>query len=359
MTFPPPRSSRSATAPPPISNIPPLDLPFQGRDDQIARLLELFEQYGHVLLHDGVALVQGFGKTQVAIAYCRAYTRRYDVAWWFSCRGETDDDRLCGLLEEQYQELREERARTFGAKVEHRPDNRWLFVYDDVSNPDRVYEHFVPGTGHRLVTSRSCGETWGSNRLELGGMTVEQSSRLLLDQAENLSSKQAKHLASLMNGHPAQLLAVAEEVRRTSYEECARMLTPAPQADPDTPPGGMLAIPRPRDDASGAPLSVAERRTLVAALARSPVGRDRDRWNVWLEAVRQMIKPTELAGVSDGGHFKDRIISVVNFALAQRNPKVMQALADALDLWGDEEGIADVRRLVDKAVDAWNGDQGR
>ncbi|MGI3225789.1 hypothetical protein ACRJ4B_19770 [Streptomyces sp. GTA36] len=260
MTFPPPRSSRSATAPPPISNIPPLDLPFQGRDDQIARLLELFEQYGHVLLHDGVAPVQGFGKTQVAIAYCRAYTRRYDVAWWFSCRGETDDDRLCGLLEEQYQALREERARAFGAKVEHRPDNRWLFVYDDVSNPDRVYEHFVPGTGHRLVTSRSCGETWGSNRLELGGMTVEQSSRLLLDQAENLGSKQAKHLASLMNGHPAQLLAVAEEVRRTSYERCARILTPAPPTDPDTPPGGIVVIPQPRDDSSGAPLSGVERR---------------------------------------------------------------------------------------------------
>jgi hypothetical protein len=83
------------------------------------------------------------------------------------------------------------------------------------------------------------------------------------------------------------------------------------------------------------------------------VGRTRDTWNVWLEAVRQLIEPTQLSLVSDDGMARNRIISVVNLALAQKTPKVMCALADALDFWGDAEGVAEVRLLVDKAADNW------
>ncbi|MFF3710983.1 effector-associated domain 2-containing protein [Streptomyces phaeochromogenes] len=362
MTFPPPRSPFE---PPPISNVPGLNLPFEGRDEQIASLLELFGLYGHVLLHDvplrdpGVP-AQGFGKTQVAIAYCHRYTRRYDVAWWFSCRGETDDERLCGMLDEQYRELRKRCAQTYGSDCDPRPDHRWLFIYDDVSNPDRVYEHFVPGTGHRLVTSRSRGDTWGKNRLELGGISTPQASALLLDQTDNLTFREARGLAERINGHPGQLLAIAEMARQFGYRACDQALTPVRSADPDTPPGGMVVLPRARDHrSSGNPLSPEDRLTLIEALVRSPVGRTRDEYDIWLQSVRLMIKPTELNPASDGGSVRNRIISIVNFALSRNTPKVMRALADALEeLGGEEDGTADVRRLVDKAVDAWSGDQG-
>ncbi|MBP5940383.1 hypothetical protein F3K43_33725 [Streptomyces sp. LBUM 1476] len=160
MTFPPPRSGRSPTEPPPISNIPEQGLPFNGRDEQIARLTKLFRQYGHVLLHDAES-GHGFGKTQMAIAYCWRFTLRYDVVWWFKCSDETDDDRLLTLIETQEQELLELCAQTLGGPPKPRPDSRWLFVYDNVSDPDRIYEHFVPGAGHRLVISRTKGLTWG------------------------------------------------------------------------------------------------------------------------------------------------------------------------------------------------------
>ncbi|MEU8863528.1 toll/interleukin-1 receptor domain-containing protein [Streptomyces umbrinus] len=125
------------------------------------------------------------------------------------------------------------------------------------------------------------------------------------------------------------------------------------KADLYTPRGGPFVSPPARANRSGAPLSGAERLTLVQALVRSPVGLDRDTWNVWLVSVRQMIEPKQLSMVSDDGQLRNRVVSVVNFALAQKSPKVMQALADALDFWGDEEGVAEVRLLVDKAVENW------
>ncbi|MGW3425101.1 TIR domain-containing protein [Streptomyces phaeochromogenes] len=124
-------------------------------------------------------------------------------------------------------------------------------------------------------------------------------------------------------------------------------------ADLHTPRGGPSVSPPAPANGSGAPLSGAERLALVKALVRSPVGHNRDTWNVWLEAVRQMIEPTQLSLVSDDGMARNRIISVVNLALAQKTPKVMRALADALDFWGDEDGVAEVRLLVDKAADNW------
>ncbi|WP_406171758.1 effector-associated domain 2-containing protein [Streptomyces sp. NBC_00996] len=353
------RPPRSATEPPPIWNIRELGLPFQGRDDQIAALLKLFTQYGHVLLHDAAAPLQGFGKTQMALAYCRRYHRRYDVAWWFECNGETDDDRLCGLIDDQYRQLREKCAQEFGPNHEPRPDKRWLFVYDNVPNPDRIYEHFVPGAGHRLVTSRSGGETWGKNRLELGGLSQAQAEALLLDQAEDqLDSKQAEHLASLIKGHPGLLLEVAEEVLHSGFEKCARALTPAPRTDPDTPPGGMVLLAHARAaDQSGRPLSPEERRTLIEELARSPVGRTRDAYDAWVDSVRYAIGPTQLTLSNDSGATRTRIVSVVNFALSQETSMVMVALADALEELGeDEAGVAEVRRLVNKAKAAWTRD---
>lgn len=132
---------------------------------------------------------------------------------------------------------------------------------------------------------------------------------------------------------------------------------PAPTAGtpPIEPP---LIQPSRAEDTSGTPLTAEERRTLIEALTRSPVGYSRDIYEVWIESVRLAINPRKLQA-SDSAPARNRLISVVNFALQQETPNVLRALADALELHGpEEEGVTDVRRLVDKAVDAWNGSQG-
>ncbi|MET8980196.1 hypothetical protein ABZX85_31785 [Streptomyces sp. NPDC004539] len=335
---------RSATAPPPISNIPEQSRPFEGRDEQIAHLMKLFSQYGHVLLHDAEP-GEGFGKTQMAIAFCKRFTRRYTVAWWFECSGETDDTRLAALIDRQYRELRERCAKTFGAPPEPRPDSKWLFVYDNVSDPDRIYDHFVPGTSHRLVTSRAKGSTWGDNHLALDGLSVAVAEALLLEHAP-LTTEQAEHLARRANGHPGALLNAAEMVYQFGYDEYLRQLAPAP-ASLDTPPHGTL-IPY-----TANLLGQADKRTLIAALMRSPVNGTRETFDLWLQSVQLAVKPVRLAPLSDAGSMLNRTIAIVNFALSQQTPKVLCAMADALEEQGEHEATGEVRRLADKAVTDW------
>lgn len=355
MTVPPPRS---ASAPPPISNIPEQGLPFLGRDEQIASLGELISQYRHVLLHDAES-GERFGKTQTAIAYYRTFSYRYQVAWWFHCEGETDDERLVELIEKQYEELRSQCAQTFGMPATTRPDRKWLFVYDGVPDPDRVYEHFVPGAGHRLVTSRTGGHTWGKNRLALEGLSGPVSKSLLMRySSDSLTTDQTTRLAALTKGHPEALLTAAEGVRRLGYDQYLRLYAdPAPGTN--TPPHGMpVVIPAARA-AHGSPLSSADRRTLIEQLLASPLAHTRDSYELWLESIQLAIKPIQLTPRNDGGKLRERIISIVNFALGQSTSKVLSALADALDELGEHEATADVRRLVDKGVAAWNGDRPR
>lgn len=339
---------------PPISNFPDQALPFEGRDDQIAELVELFGRYGHVLLHDQKEWRHGFGKSQMAIAYCRRYTIRYDVAWWFSCEGETDEEGLRRLIDDQYRQLRELCERTSGSPHEVRPDQRWLFVYDGVPNPDRIVEYFVPGSSHRLVTCRSAGETWGKNRLALGGLTERQAKALLLKQAETLTVQEAGQLASLMNGNPGQLLLVAEIARDRGFESCLRALTSVPEGSDDTPPGGIaVPFPTPRRE-RGMRLGPEDRRTLIETLLNSEVGRTRETYDVWIDSIRIAISPETLPSVNDGGFVRTRIVSVVNSAVRHASPRLLVAIAGATSDQADEEAGAVVRRLVDNAVRTWD-----
>ncbi|WP_416967346.1 hypothetical protein [Streptomyces sp. 4F14] len=340
MTLQPPlpRSARSATAPPPISNIPEQSLPFQGRDEQIAELMRLFSRYGHVLLHDAES-GQGFGKTQMAIEYCKRFTRRYNVAWWFDCFGEQDDTRLAALIEEQYRVLRERCAQAPGAPPRSRPDSKWLFVYDNVSDPDRIYDHFVPGAGHRLVTSRTKGLTWGENCLALDGLSQTIAQALLLEHADGITAEQAEHLAGLAGGHPGALLMAADNVYQFGYEGYMAQLTPATL---DTPPHGTPVL------SPGSLLDPIDKRTLIEALLRSPVNGTRETFDLWIQSVQLAVDPIQLAPLVDAGSTRNRTIAIVNFAVT--SPAVLTALADALEEQGDNEATRVVRHLVDKAV---------
>ncbi|GAV43031.1 hypothetical protein [Streptomyces acidiscabies] len=335
MTFPPPRSGRSPTEPPPISNIPEQGLPFNGRDEQIARLTKLFRQYGHVLLHDAES-GHGFGKTQMAIAYCWRFTLRYDVVWWFKCSDETDDDRLLTLIETQEQELLELCAQTLGGPPKPRPDSRWLFVYDNVSDPDRIYEHFVPGAGHRLVISRTKGLTWGENCLALGGLSPTIAEALLLQQAESLTGEQAERLARRAKGHPGTLLTAAEIVRQSGYEGYMDRFGPS------TPPHG-TPIP-----GSGSLLGSTDKRTLIEAIVRSPVNGTRETFDLWVQSIRLALKPVLFAPLIDGGSARNRVIAIVNEAAT--SVPILTALANAMEEQDDHEATRVVRRLVDKAT---------
>jgi len=89
---------------------------------------------------------------------------------------------------------------------------------------------------------------------------------------------------------------------------------------------------------------------LIDALVRSPVSGPRETYDLWLESVRLLIAPTQLAPGTDAGALRIRVAALVNFALRQKTPTVLLAYAEALEELGDDEATTEVRRLVDLAA---------
>jgi len=92
---------------------------------------------------------------------------------------------------------------------------------------------------------------------------------------------------------------------------------------------------------------------LIDALLLSPISGPRDTYDLWLESVRLLIAPTQLAPSTDAGSLRPRVTALVNFALRQKTPTVLLAYAEALEELGDDEATTEVRRLVTLAATNW------
>ena len=107
----------------------------------------------------------------------------------------------------------------------------------------------------------------------------------------------------------------------------------------------------------GGGLTSTDRRVLINTLVESSVCANPAAYNVWIEAIRQEIRPVEL-DVAFEGDIRVRVASLVTFALGRERPDVLLALANCLaDLSANQNEPGShatrVRKLVDDALGGW------
>ena len=360
---------RSPVGPPPVSNFGEQALPFIGRDDEIDELQALIKLNRIVLLHDPGEDLHGFGKSQMAIAYIQRYTRRYDVAWWFSCGQETDGERLQSLIDRETIKLRRACAAAEPTPIPCGDDlettERWLLVFDGVADPDAIRDYLPQGTGHILVTSRRPGRTWQERSLELAGLDVKEARALLASQLDTLAPDKLLRLAEAMDGHPGRLVEVADLIRydEVSYRVCVRLLTMLPRREGRAAlaNGGapVTSVPPQRGRAGGSPMSdPADRRTFLTALRSSSPGRTRDSYDVWISAIRERIRPRELMHLVDGSELGTRLSALLTEALSWPTPELLQAMVDAAEDQSPADDLRAAQAIVQKVTKRWDTQPG-
>ncbi|MFB7993257.1 TIR domain-containing protein [Streptomyces sp. NPDC056002] len=341
-------SRRSATDPPPISNLPVQATPFVGRDEEIAAIQGLFEDHRAVLLHDPADRQHGYGKSEAAITYCHRYRMRYRVAWWFNCSHESDPRRLRQLIERGTDELHTRYREVLRVtEIPARPDDKWLLLYDNVADPDLIQDFFPAGDARILVTSRPPGTAWEeAARLPVGDLDPSEVASLFRQLAE-IRQPVAEDLARTFAGHPQQIIAVAEQIRRgTPPAACVTLadavrLAPAPaRPAPPQPPGHVR-------------MSAQDRETLIDTLLSSPVCRDLRSYRAWIEAIDRR------AAVSSGlpsetETIRTRVVGLVSIALSRDTPDVLLALAKAFEDRAGRHETQLVRALIGPAAANWN-----
>ena len=195
---------------------------FTGRDQLIQTIRERFVSSGASLFPQIQALcgLGGIGKTQIAIEYACRYRDAYQFVLWVKAARSTllaDFVTLADLLNLPEKDQKDQGILVASIKRWLVSHDRWLFVFDNVDDIERVYD-LLPAElkGHVLLTTRIYALGTFANRVDVEKMSAEEGALLLLRRAkmvngsshEQINAEEmtnAKVLVDLLDGLPLAL----------------------------------------------------------------------------------------------------------------------------------------------------------
>ena len=202
-----------------IERIPARNANFTGRDGFLRQLREALRSRGRavVLQHPDIEGPGAIGKTQVALEYAHRFGEDYDVVWWLNCEPAQYVE---ASLVDLGRQLREEFGAVLPADgdvtevarqvleyLSDRATQRWLLIYDNAEDIERIAARLLPPTGGDvLITSRNQGWQGQSQTLKLGLFERQESISHLHRRFPAIDAVQADQLAAELADMP---LAVA------------------------------------------------------------------------------------------------------------------------------------------------------
>ena len=317
---------------PKITNLPPRNLNFSGRDGQLLAL--------HGNLHAGLTAVVlptaavhglgGVGKTQLVLEYAHRFASDYDVIWWILAEQPTsavaalaDLARRMGIPQAADQD-----EMVAGLFELLRDQGRWLLVYDNAESPAQLSGLLPPGgRGHVLVTSRWAA--WGAQASPLGlDVLVRAESIEFLRRRTGMRDDQGlAALAELVGDLPLALeeaAAYLEETRENlgDYLELIRdrsrelfgLNDPAGDSDPDSDRRRVATVWSVSLDRVHAQAPAAEALLSLCAFLAAGVPRD-------LPARHPHVLPGDLAAIAGDRLAYNRALAAIGrYSLAAVSP---------------------------------------
>jgi tetratricopeptide (TPR) repeat protein/transcriptional regulator with XRE-family HTH domain len=198
----------STTGPaPPISNLPPRNPNFTGRDDLLSQLERSLntEQATAVVAAHGLG---GVGKSQLAMEYAHRHQADYDLMWWVpsetSLLVATSLAALASRLGLANDAQQEDQIAAVLAELARRA--RWLIVYDNAEQPtDLTGLRPAGGAGHVLITSRNPAWRGIATPIAVDVLTNHEAAAFLLRRTGESDRAAASTLAEQLGGLPLAL----------------------------------------------------------------------------------------------------------------------------------------------------------
>ena len=144
---------------PVIGGVPRANPHFTGREAILEQIHEVFAKPGSRFLIGGGS---GVGKSRIAAEYAHRYAEEYDLIWWIPASTDIDSHRAYLRLAEHiglpvaYEHVPRAVQTVRDALSGNHAVGRWLLVFDDVTDVERLATDYFPTGvhGNILVTSR-------------------------------------------------------------------------------------------------------------------------------------------------------------------------------------------------------------
>ncbi|HEX6871463.1 MAG TPA: FxSxx-COOH system tetratricopeptide repeat protein, partial [Micromonosporaceae bacterium] len=210
---------------PVVFHAPARNARFTGREDDLRRLRsQLRTDRTAVVVPSAlpVALygMGGIGKTQVAMEYAYRFRTAYDVVWWIDAdaTGEVDDNLfdLGARLGLTLQSSVPEGAQAVLQSLSRgEPYPRWLLIFDNAEEPERLASLLPKAHGHVLITSRD--PSWGDRAHAIAIDVFErvESVAHLTQRVPALTADEADRVAESLGDLPIAIAAAAAWLAET------------------------------------------------------------------------------------------------------------------------------------------------
>jgi hypothetical protein len=189
---------------PAVSNVPPRNPAFVGRERLLAELRQHL-QAGDAPLVQALYGIAGIGKTQVATEYAHMFAGDYDLAWWIDARRpETIGSQLTELgVRAGWIRSGTDVARAIERVLARlRGATRWLLVFDGVEAADSVLPYLPAGPGHVIITSPIAEFRGVAATTEVGPFSPAESRALSTARAPDLNEVDADRLVEAADDLP-------------------------------------------------------------------------------------------------------------------------------------------------------------
>jgi tetratricopeptide (TPR) repeat protein len=210
---------------PVVSNLPPRDPVFTGRDDRLRAVYDGLRPAGSAaVVSSAVHGLGGVGKTALTIEYAHRFASDYDIVWWIDAEQPAT---VAGQLAELGRELGLPAASDDADAVkavfaELRGRDRWLLIYDNAERPDSLNGlRPAAGTGHVLVTSRWPDWRGQSRSVELTVWPRAESLSFLRARTRHTDERLLGELAELVGDLPLAVEEAAAYLEQTGEELAA------------------------------------------------------------------------------------------------------------------------------------------
>lgn len=213
------------TMPPPvprrITNLPPPNPNFTGREELLARLRDSLSREHTAAVVQAISGMGGVGKTQLAVKYAERHAAEYDIVWWIRSELTTtiasDLAALATPLQLPERNLADQGAIVEAVKSALRDRGRWLLIFDNVEKAEDV-KPFLPVSnkgGHVVITSRN--PAWGKlgEPIKVDVLSREAAVEFLLHRTAGSDAEAADLVAEELGDLPLALEQAGAYVEKT------------------------------------------------------------------------------------------------------------------------------------------------
>jgi tetratricopeptide (TPR) repeat protein len=211
-----------------ISNLPPRNPTFTGRDDLLARLhQQLGNEHGDgdsgrggtlALMAGTLYGLGGVGKTQLAIEYAYRFASNYDLVWWIPAENPLTIPAGLARLAPQLglPPLADQEELAAAVLDTLRTRDRWLLVFDNAQQPEDLARWRPSGDpGRVLVTSRNPAWRAVATPIQVDVLDRAEAIALLLRRTPDRDQAAAAQLAEELGDLPLALEQAAAYLEQT------------------------------------------------------------------------------------------------------------------------------------------------